>query len=37
VVARFEGMVGDKDSLDGQQPSVTVLGYYAIGTQSFVE
>jgi hypothetical protein len=37
VVARFDGMAGDKDSLDGQQPAVSVLAYYAIGTQSFLE
>jgi hypothetical protein len=37
VVARFEGMTGDEDSLDGQQPSVTVLAYYVIGAESFLD
>ena len=37
VVARFEGMSGEEDSLDGQQPSVTVLAYYVLGAESFLD
>jgi hypothetical protein len=37
VVGRFDGMVGDQDSLDGEQPAVTVAAYYTIGTQSLLD
>ena len=37
MVARFDGMIELKDAPGEEQPSVTVLGFYTIGTESFLD
>lgn len=37
LVARFDGMTESRDAPNGEQPAVTVLGYYTVGAESFLD
>jgi hypothetical protein len=37
LVARFDGMTESKDAPSGEQPAVTVLAYYTVGAESFLD